>query len=153
MKFCNVHLLCVFSPVLESLSSLELPGLTPDFRVAVGDNHYTTVTVNVSHNTQTISSNTSEEYKDLFYKQYKCDKSVKLGGHIEHIQHINNRLICTLPNGITICSAESLETLESFTFHTISDANYSVVTDTGSYIVSSYAHGLCEVDSRGNHCV
>ena len=86
---------------MKSLSSLGFPGLTPDFCFTVGDNHHTTDTVNVSHNTQTVRSDTSEEYKDLFDKQYKCDKSVKLDRFIGHIQHVNNRLICTHHKGIT----------------------------------------------------
>ena len=105
--------------------------------------------MNVSDNTQTVSGSTSEEYKDLFHQQYKCDKSVLLGDGIEHIQLVNNRLICTLRKGITICSAETLQTLQSLTFDTISDATCSEVTDTGCYIVGSYRGGLCEVDSHG----
>ena len=57
-------------------------------------------------------------------------------------------------NGITICSAETLHTLESLALDTISNATCSMVTDRGSYIVSSYDRGLCEVDSRGEQlCV
>ena len=108
----------------------------------------------MSDNTQTVSSNASEEYKDLSDNQYQCDKSVKLDDDIRHIQLVNNRLICTQRKGITIRSAESLKTLKSLTLDNISRANCSVVTHMDSYLVSSCEPGLCEVDIGGKQpCV